>query len=261
MIKIKKVFGLLAASFLVVACQSSNVSFKAGFLGKPNPDGIDISAILFKPDGKGPFPAVVLLHTCGGLKQHVTDDWPDFLTGHGYVVLTVDSYSPRGADNCREWVGRGWLLPQARDAFGALNYLANLPFVDGNRVGVMGFSTGAVVINEIIWRFRREGERNFKAAISLYGACLSLNGYSKDDMPLMQIAAELDEKAAPGCVDAGESSPMEVHLLKNAYHGFDDLEFTSIRHENTNQPYLYSGSATDKARELTKIFFAKHLGK
>jgi hypothetical protein len=60
MIKSKLLFGVLAATFLLAAFQRTNVNFKSGRVGGLNSDGIDISAQLFKPEGKGPYPAVVL---------------------------------------------------------------------------------------------------------------------------------------------------------------------------------------------------------
>jgi len=36
-----------------------------------------------------------LLYTDAGMLPHVSQDWPRFLTSHGYAVLTVDTYAPR----------------------------------------------------------------------------------------------------------------------------------------------------------------------
>ena len=42
-----------------------------------------VKGLLFKPEGEGPFPAVVLLHTCGGMKYHVSRWWPEFFVKLG----------------------------------------------------------------------------------------------------------------------------------------------------------------------------------
>ena len=34
-----------------------------------SPEGVDLEAELYRPDGPGPFPAVVAMHRCGGLYQ------------------------------------------------------------------------------------------------------------------------------------------------------------------------------------------------
>jgi dienelactone hydrolase len=97
MFKSVKLHSVLAATTLLVACQSNGVSFANAKLSATGPTPpVRISGLLAKPEGKGPFPAVVLLHTCGGVKPHVSVDWPNYLTGLGHVVLTVDSFGPRG---------------------------------------------------------------------------------------------------------------------------------------------------------------------
>src|SRR5688572_12639399 len=55
---------------------------------------------LHKPDGPGPFPALVLLHQCSGLFNTARNkpsssihDWARQAVGKGYVVLVLDSFS------------------------------------------------------------------------------------------------------------------------------------------------------------------------
>jgi len=60
------------------------------------------TAQLLRPQGPGPFPAVVALHGCGGLLNKEDDlakretDWADRLVGAGYAVLFPDSFTARG---------------------------------------------------------------------------------------------------------------------------------------------------------------------
>ena len=53
-----------------------------------------VDGTLFKPDGAGPFPAVVLLHGCGGIRTHFVQ-WAGAIRDMGYVALLVDSFRPR----------------------------------------------------------------------------------------------------------------------------------------------------------------------
>ncbi len=55
--------------------------------GKPT----TLRGLLMKPDGIGPFPAIIALHGCNGLLKGdalVTREaaWAELLTSHGYVV-------------------------------------------------------------------------------------------------------------------------------------------------------------------------------
>ena len=74
------------------------------------PDGdLTLHATLYRPDGPGPFPAVVALHDCGGLKQRPNTEaqlysiWANKLVADGFVVLFPDSFESRGlGSQCRE---------------------------------------------------------------------------------------------------------------------------------------------------------------
>ncbi len=53
---------------------------------------------LHRPLGKGPFPAVVLMHGCSGwipAAYRTLDDYAQELSRRGYVALNLDSFGPR----------------------------------------------------------------------------------------------------------------------------------------------------------------------
>jgi dipeptidyl aminopeptidase/acylaminoacyl peptidase len=54
-----------------------------------------IEGYLSKPDGAGPFPAIVYLHGCNGLSKSTRARIADLMTGWGYVSLAVDSFTSR----------------------------------------------------------------------------------------------------------------------------------------------------------------------
>jgi len=255
-----KIVHIALAAVLVLTGCATGVSFPSTGVEAD----VKVTGLLFKPKGEGVHPAVVLLHTCGGLKPHVTQAWPDYLTGLGYVVLSVDSYSPRGISNCAQ--GIGW-SEQADDAYGALDYLSGLPFVDGNRVGVLGFSRGAMAINDFIAKTRHKddptntrsgSDPDFKAAIAFYGRCgLS---QTRKNLPLMEIVAEKDEYLAPTCIAAGKFLPIEVHVLRGAHHAFDSPG-PGGRVDPFGNVMYYSAGATTEAEKHVKLFLGKHLGK
>ncbi|MBT3331873.1 MAG: prolyl oligopeptidase family serine peptidase [Rhodospirillaceae bacterium] len=254
----------LAATILAVAaCVSAGLRFPSAKIYPSDTDTKNIHGLLFKPDNPGPSsPAVVLLHHCGGMTGLVTEDWPSYLSSLGYVVLTIDSYGSRGVQRCTRKNYFQTRTNMVKDAYGALEALAKLPYVDGNRVAVIGFSEGANAINQRIIAFEldRKEELQFKAAISFYGRCNNMLSYSKDDMPLLQIIPELDVQRASTCIMAGKRTDMEYLLLMGAYHSFDDIR-SSGRIDSWGNQMLYDTAATDKAREATKIFLARHLKK
>jgi len=87
-----------------------------------------IEGYLSKPDGSGPFPAVVYVHGCSGLSTNTRKRVAELMTGWGYISLVVDSFASRGI---RESCDRLRLMPSRQaDALGALLYLSKLDFVD-----------------------------------------------------------------------------------------------------------------------------------
>jgi hypothetical protein len=80
-------------------------------LGKPvevkTEPGVSLTGYLAKPAGVEPSAAIVLLPTCAGILEHEAM-WSIRLVSWGYVVLSVDSFKPRGFDYiCDGRVGEG----------------------------------------------------------------------------------------------------------------------------------------------------------
>src|SRR5947208_16610326 len=103
------------------------------------------TAQLLRPQGAGPFPAVVALHGCGGLLNKDDDlakretDWARRLVGAGYAVLLPDSFTARGLRQiCTARERTIFPKDRADDVAAAVEWLAKQPFVDGKRLALMG---------------------------------------------------------------------------------------------------------------------------
>src|SRR5580704_17154250 len=82
----------LAIVFLLLSAGSAsaeNVRFPSVAVGT-SAAGPEITGWLYRPSGAGPFPAIVLAHTCGGVSEH-TNVWGKLLASWGYVVVAPDS--------------------------------------------------------------------------------------------------------------------------------------------------------------------------
>lgn len=127
---------------------------------------------VFRPSGEGPFPAVVLAHTCGGVQPHMKDRAKELLAA-GFVVLVLDSYGPRGhTAYCQP---RGVSAPRVyKDAFDALQHLARMKDVDARRIYLVGLSLGSFVAASVASPevARLVGsELRFRASVGWYGSC------------------------------------------------------------------------------------------
>lgn len=219
--KISLTILLLLTVIMSVACVS-RVKFESTFLSVRT-EQITLTGKLSKPNGEGPFPAVVLLHGCSG--SHSREDiWAGRLKGWGYVVLQVDSFGPRGKSNI---CGRHYVVPpwmRAQDAYDAKSYLATLPFVDGNRIAVMGWSHGGNSTLETVKRVMEE--KPFSAAIAFYPYCGHYQ-LSYFNAPLLILVGEKDDwTPASLCTSALPPEGATTHELTlkvypGAYHTFD----------------------------------------
>ena len=106
-------------------------------------DGLTISGVMNVPDGKGPFPVLVLNHGYidpdtyfpgqGMPREH------DYLARHGYVVLHTDYRGHASSDNDKN-VDYELRLPYAVDTINAVKAVksSKLRFLDKDRVGWLG---------------------------------------------------------------------------------------------------------------------------
>lgn len=188
-----------------------------------------IEGYLSKPEASGPFPAIVYLHGCGGLSENTRKRVADLLTGWGYVSLAVDSFSTRGIkEACTAQ------MPNRKgDALGALSYLSKLPFVDPQRIGLVGASQGGIVALELgstgsipqAGVFDIPEDLNFKAAVAYYPMCR----FAGDELtlPTLILIGELDDwSLASDCQRfmkrrAGRGAPVDLIVYPGAYHDFD----------------------------------------
>jgi dienelactone hydrolase len=219
---------------------------------------------LSRPEGAGPFAAVVLLHGCNGLPPGGPPSTA-WLTEQGYVTLIVDSLGPRSLDSgCFGDIGAA---ERVLDAYGAAAYLSGLPYVDGERLAIMGWSQGGSAALDAVL-----GEgigaplgQPFRAAVAVSPWC----GYAKAlYAPTLILTGEADEMTpARFCrrtVEAlpARSAPAEIVVYPGVHHGFTASELAEGRYFDraTGRYWLqYDDAAARDALDRAKAFLAKHL--
>jgi dienelactone hydrolase len=188
--------------------------------------GYPIQGYLTKPRGNGPFPAVVLLHSCNGASA-TRRSVAKIVAGWGYVALFVDDYTTRGfTEGCKTRFTEG-----LSDAFGALLFLSRLPFVDAKRVAVVGFSQGAetalnIASTRLDSAFDVPGDLEFRSAVAFYPPCRGFTG--RLSLPTRIFIGDEDNTTpAKDCerfMERQSNSPADIKLVvyPGANHGFDN---------------------------------------
>jgi dienelactone hydrolase len=192
-----------------------------------------LSGDLTLPPGPGPFPAVVLMHGCGGVGNAETG-WAPILRGAGYATFVVDSFTGRGlrevCTQARTLVG----LQRVPDAYGALRILATHPRLAADRIALMGFSHGGIVTLAASTEWARRtyaprGEPAFRAFLPFYPFCgVSSPEQERISAPLRIHIGGLDDwtPAAPcrELVDSLRASGQdaEITVYAGAHHSFDN---------------------------------------
>jgi len=259
------------------------------FPDKPAPFSTGRESKMFKPDGAGPFPALVIMPTCDGQSYTMnTFDWAKRALDHGYVALVIDPLDPRGVtDNC----GRPRRVPISRlleDAFDAAAHLRRQPFVDRERVGYLGFSLGAMVgLGASGANYAHfPGGKPFRAIVSAYPMCVHENvnpklgpGYPVDVqympdkvvVPLLVLIGDQDTMAGPpmnGCKRMSDErkalgAPID-YVIYPATHAWDvrELGTGGLHDKNANDDdefFAYNPEVTEQSARDAFAFLDAHL--
>src|SRR5262249_9534097 len=229
---LRRALSVLIVSIVLTGCASTNLSF-------PNATPVNplwVPAWELRPEGAGPFPAVVLMHGCAGISES-NHEWSRWFRDEGYVALLVDSWAPRHVGkSCSPDLPDIPNTERFDDAIGALRYLQARPYVDRARVGIVGWSNGGVfalstINGPSLERARRRGvalpDPGVRAAIGFYpGGCYSLVNElgTRPLLVLIGHAADgTDPKACAEMVQAmrARDANATIVLYPGAYHSFD----------------------------------------
>ena len=276
-----RVFALISA--FIASTLASMAADKVQFISGDNET--KLIGYLFKPTGKGPFPAVVMLHGRAGAYSSLADGrytaetlskrhkfWGEFWAERGYIALMVDSFGPRGY-----WKGFGKHSYEDRpsevseqtarplDAYGALAFLRKRRDIVADRIGLQGWSNGGMTAL-VTMSSRAPGitqpspETGFRAALAFYPGCgmEAIQKSYRNYAPIQMFIAGADEEVSPErCVKWEKNvknSGGDIHLIEfeGAAHNFDDPS-------KSKQEVPANARATQSAEKRAEEFFRKHL--
>ncbi|MGY5392713.1 alpha/beta hydrolase [Acinetobacter sp. NigerLNRRAM0016] len=217
-----------------------------------NGQGITLAAVINFPEGfdeSKTYPAVVVSHPGGGVKEQTAGLYARKLAEHGFITITYDA-SYQGAST---GMPRQLENPYVRteDVSAVIDYLTTLPYVDNSRIGAMGICAGAGYTANAAINDRRIKAVGMVSAVNI--GQMFRNGWENnvkdaDAIPYIQAGSDARTSDASGAEIATiplaplreEDAPNEE--LREAWEYYH-----TPRAEHPNAP----GFAT--ARSLTQI--------
>lgn len=253
-------------------------------------DGISIAANVYTPAGYDKtkkYPAIVVAHPNGGVKEQVAGLYAELLAKQGYIVIVPDAAyqgasggTPRNVDT-----------PSSRtaDLHAAADFISTYAGVDANRIGILGIcGGGGYTLNAA------KTDKRFKAVatLSMFNTGLvRRNGFKNSQVATIQQrlkeASEAREEEARGGevryvgnmpkISKEEVAKMPFDLYREGYeyylethaHPNSTFRYTQsslldlMRFDATdqieliNQPLLMLAGSKADTRDMTEDAFAK----
>ncbi len=238
---------VLLATASALAADGKSVSYKSG--------DETVQGILYTPAGKGPFPALIVIHEWWGLNDWVKDQ-ASKLADQGYVALAVDLYRGKVAttpDMAHE-IMRGVPEDRAkRDLHAAFEFLASQPNVKKDRIGSIGWCMGGGYSLDVALQ-----EPTLAATVINYGhLATDTDALKKINAPILGLFGAQDRGITPADVNAFKTTmeqlgkKVEIKIYDDAGHAF----------ENPNNKDGYRAADAADAWKRTVDFLAATLKK
>ena len=225
---------------------------------------------LYRPAGAGPFPAVVLFHGCGGLRDSLRQ-WAELLRDAGVLVVATDSYTGRRLawqDVCRGWKLLGG--ERAGDVWVSLARVRQRPDVDSKRVALVGWSHGAWSVMELfaladgdrppgLGEAPRTAPSQVAGLVLLYPYCglaaRARRRWLGAPPTLMLLAGSDSIVSSDACRTWGNAHPgVTTHVYPGVDHGFDQAVASG------DWPSSYDEVAARDARRRVLSFLLARIG-
>jgi len=238
---------ILSLSMCAVAADGKSVSYKSG--------DETVAGTLYAPAGKGPFPALIVIHEWWGLNDWVKEQ-ASKLADEGYVALAVDLYRGKVADtpDLAHELMRGVPTDRAaRDLRAAFDFLAKQPNVKKDRIGSIGWCMGGGYSLDVAL-----AEPTLAAAVINYGHLATDPAeLKKINAPILGSFGGQDRGIAPDDVKKFQQSldqlgkKADIKIYPDAGHAF----------ENPNNQQGYRADDANDAWQRTVDFLARNLKK
>lgn len=234
---------------------------------------IELRGSFDAPDGAGPFPAVLLLHGCGGDNAYArgrSEAWAALLHGEGYATFIFDSFTARGYSGV---CGNAAMVPaeeRAKDVYAAAYVLAGRADVRPDRIAAIGFSHGGWAVLDAAaaarplldpYRQRLATRGSIAAFIGFYPSCRRTEG-DAFLAPLLILVGDQDGLSPYAVCERLAAAPhpggpeVRLKIYPGATHDFD---YARAGGELKGTRLAYDPAAAADARVQVTSFLREYL--
>lgn len=104
---------------------------------------LNLAGLIFFPadfDENKKYPAIVVTHPGGGVKEQCSSLYAWNLAQHGYITLAFDAAHQGESEGLPRYLEDP--TSRVEDIRSAIDYLVSLPYIDENKIGAMGICAG-----------------------------------------------------------------------------------------------------------------------
>ncbi|MBT3361639.1 MAG: dienelactone hydrolase family protein [Rhodospirillaceae bacterium] len=249
----------MAEALLPRYAEAHTISFtdqriKAHYVEYESPGGTSgkMKGYMVQPSGKGPFPAILVVHENRGLNPHI-EDVARRAAVEGFLALAPDGLWPIGGYPGNDDDGK--VMQRSLEKGKLFTDLSNSArFLKGHalstgKLGATGFCYGGGVINALAVAMGSD----LNAGVPFYGRAPAIEGVAKIRAPLLIQYAEDDPRINAMRKDYREAleankADFEMHTYEGTRHGF---------HNNSTPRFNEAQAKIAWAR--TMAFFKQHL--
>ena len=212
-------------------------------------NGIDISANVYTPANYDPsktYPAVVVAHPNGGVKEQVAGLYAQRLAEKGYIAIAADAAyqgasggTPRSVDKPANRI---------EDIHGMADFISRYAGVDADRVGLLGICGGGGYSLKAA-----QTDKRFKAVatLSMFNSGLvRRNGYMDSQVSTIQQRlqqasdARAQEAAGGEIIYAADAKLTDEQIAKLPYDLYrQGFEYYGKTHAHPNSTFRYTMSS------------------
>ncbi|EPI9073575.1 alpha/beta hydrolase [Yersinia enterocolitica] len=211
--------------------------------------GIQIAANVYTPANYDPakkYPAVVVAHPNGGVKEQVAGLYAQRLAEHGYITITADAAYQGASGGMPRNVDKP--ANRIEDIHGMADYISQYPGVDTTRIGLLGICGGGGYSLKAA-----QTDKRFKAlaTLSMFDSGLvRRNGYQDSQLSTIQDRlkqasdARAKEVATGEITYTGDAQLTDEQIAKLPFDLYrQGFEYYGKTHAHPNSTFRYTLSS------------------